>query len=213
MRVFFAIVILGATFGIVGAGFGGCGGDAEPIHAACKDFCEGLISAMDDSDNFDISNTGEAEQQCMKECTDSIEGVKDNKLKDDIEDCVDCVGNETGSGADWEDFVDAYSEDCQDECFDDDYPDDPNPWDEFFEDFMEDFDDHFSWGEGGDADSDADTDSDCDLDTYEDCVYDYADCYYLCEGDETCLEGCLDDFCDCAFAANCEEYAYDYGCY
>lgn len=210
MRVFLGIVILSVAFGVTAA-FVGCGDDAQPIHAKCKDFCEGLVSAMDDSDGYDISNKSEAEQACMQECTDSIEGVNDKKLQDDIEDCVECVGDETGSGADWEDFVDAYSEDCVDECFDDDYPDDPNPWDEFFSDFMEDFDEHWSYGDGGDSDVDADSDSDsdCDWTAFEDCGYDYTDCLYECS-DQECYDLCLEYFCDCADIANCD--ASDYGC-
>ena len=209
MRVFLGIVILGAAFGLTAAFFG-CGGDAEPIHAKCKNFCEGLISAMDDSDNYDISNKSEAEQACLRECTDSIEGINDKKLQDDVEDCVECVGDEAGSGSDWEDFEDAYMEDCYDECYDDD-ADDPDPWSEFYNDFMEDFSEHYSNGDGGDVDTDSDTDSDCDLDAYEDCVYDYADCYYYCE-DQECMDACLDEFCDCASWANCDDYASEYGC-
>lgn len=211
MRVFLGLAASAVAILAFAGAFSGCGDDGEPIHAVCKDFCEGLVSAMDDSDGFDMHNKSEAEKECMHECTDSIEGVKDNDLQDDIEDCVDCIGNETGDGADWDDFIDAYTEDCVDECYDDDYPDDPNPWDEFYSDFMEDFSEHYSNGEGGgdsDIDGDSDSDSDCDLGAYEDCGTDYADCYALCE-DQQCYDDCLLDFCDCAYLAGCEEYVSD----
>ena len=110
--------------------------------------------------------------------------------------------------ADWEDFVDAYSQDCESECFDDDYPDDPNPWDEFYSDFMEDFSEHYSNGEGGGG-GDTDTDGDCDWDAFEDCGYDYTDCLAEC-ADQECMDWCLDDFCWCAEAAGCDASAY--GC-
>lgn len=216
MRVFFGIVALCTTVAVL-ANFTGCGGESEPIHAVCKDFCESIVSAMDESDSYDISNVAEAEKNCMRECTDSIEGFKDDNLQDDVIDCLDCIGNEAGDNADEEDFWDAVNDDCYDECYDDD-PEDPDPWDEFYSDFSEDFDEHFSWGDGGDSDIDMDTDMDTDTDTDTDCDYDaatvcydeYSICADDCMDDTDCILACFDDYCICIEDANCNPS--DFGC-
>jgi hypothetical protein len=49
MRIFLSTVVLGAAVGVL-AGFIGCGADPEPVHSACRSFCEALVAAMDDSD-------------------------------------------------------------------------------------------------------------------------------------------------------------------
>jgi hypothetical protein len=208
MRIFFSIIVMAVAVGLLSA-FVGCGGDAEPIHKVCKEFCPAIVSAMDESDIYDIKSTSEAEAACMRECTDSIEGV-DGDLQDDVVDCIDCMAEEIGDNGDWDDYIDAL-EDCEDECFDDDYPDDPNPWDEFYNDFSEDFDEHWSWDDngGGDVDSDSDSDTDCDS-VAADCGIEYGDCSEGCGDDLECLQVCFDDFCWCIEIEDCDSSIY--GC-
>jgi hypothetical protein len=217
MRAWLICLLAGSAL-VATAVFVGCGDKTEPVHPLCNDWCESIINAMDDADeSFTLTNedTGQAEQECLPECTDSFDGADD---MGDAEDCIECIVDEVGGNADFDDIYEALYDECADDC-------DEGVWDDFWAEFMEDFGEHFSDGDpdSSDADSDMDVDSDADGDTdadsdadgdcqtgdVEDCYLTYNDCLNEC-ADTDCYTDCFDDYCLCLDDLNCP--IEDYGC-
>ncbi|MCK9461270.1 MAG: hypothetical protein M0R80_16705 [Proteobacteria bacterium] len=173
------IMVCGVLLGglVIAMSSQSCKGESEPINGVCKDFCDKLVDAMDDSDFYDLSYEGVAgtKKSCGQDCTEVVNEYK--KLdRGDMGDCVECIAdkgfNQIGDACfpdkdEWRmsdipgDIpghsydsdtcaLEEVGDDCMKKCDRDDieYGDDDGLLiAEFLQDFQSDFVDHWSGAE------------------------------------------------------------------